>query len=181
LRVGLTRLVTPGGLARLVAPTLPEVAVAVSPAVAIAAASAAGATVVAVASAAQALVAKQLELVAVLSAVGVRVVVGAERAADLLGLIAFTAAFLLGLRREHGRALALGIFVLSLGGVWHRVGVVVGKETAFFGLGAPVGKVEQLEHGVELIVDGELLAHPDFRDAVGECGDDGGLGGTWDL
>jgi hypothetical protein len=73
LRVGLTRLIAPGGLARLVAPALVVVAiaVAVSPAAAITATSTAGAAVVAVAAAAKALVAKQLELVAVLGAVGV--------------------------------------------------------------------------------------------------------------
>jgi hypothetical protein len=105
LRVGLTRLVVPGGLMRLVAPALAEVAVAVavSPAAAVAATSMASAMVLAVAAAAKALVAKQFELVVVLSAMGVRVVVGAERAVIPLGLVALTAALLLGLHHEHGR------------------------------------------------------------------------------
>jgi hypothetical protein len=57
----------------------------------------------------------------------------------------------------------------------------VGEEATFFSLGALVGEVEQRDHGVELIIDGELLEHPDICDTGGECKDDHGIGGARDL
>ena len=92
---------------------------------------------------------------------------------------------MLGLRGKDNLRVALGgrpCRVLRGRGLLPlQVRVVVGGETAFLGLGALVGHLEKLDDGRELIMDAELLAHADVRDAPGEGGDDVCVGDAGDL
>src|SRR5664279_5282775 len=76
-----------------------------------------------------AVVAELLELEAVLSVVGVHVVVDAERTIVALGGVLPTLMLLLGLGREYRARLAVGVFAFALGrrGFGLHVRVVVGE------------------------------------------------------
>lgn len=158
------------GLSRLVLPTLMVVVASVIVVVVAPSAASVVATVtlVALLAATTALgvaLAKQLELVAVLGAVGVHIVLGAKKMVVLLGLTAIAAALVIRLHREHGRALALSVFALGLRRARLSVRVIVEKKASLFSLGTAVDEDEQLCHGVELVVVGELFAHLHVCDA----------------
>jgi hypothetical protein len=80
------------------------------------------------------------------------------------------ALLMLGLRREDGSLLALGVLGLRLWG--KRLRQVVHEEPPLLSLGAAVGDFEEPDDGSYLIIHGQLLPHLDVGDARGERGDD---------
>jgi hypothetical protein len=86
-----------------------------------------------------------------------------------LGVIP-AALLMLGLCREDGSLLALGVLRLRLWGkhLWQ----VVHEEPSLLSLGAVVGDFEEPDDGSQLIIHGQLFAHLDVGDARGERGDD---------
>jgi hypothetical protein len=80
------------------------------------------------------------------------------------------ALLMLRLRHEDSSLLTLGILGLRLWG--KRFRQVVHEEPPFLSLGAPVGDLEELDDGSQLIIHGQLLPHLDVGDARGERRDD---------
>ena len=54
------------------------------------------------------------------------------------------------------------------------------KQASLLSLGAPVGDFEEPDRRGQIIVDGELLSHPDGGDPRGESGDDFLIGDSAD-
>jgi hypothetical protein len=118
---------------------------------------------------------KLFEFVAVFSVMGVLLVKYAVWMIVLASLGAILAAvFLLRLYHEDGRLLALGLLGLVLGwsGGGSRFRCVLDEQTSLLSLGAPIGDLEEPDRRGQIIVDGELLPHPDVSDARRESGDD---------
>jgi hypothetical protein len=80
------------------------------------------------------------------------------------------ALLMLGLCREYGSLLALGVLGLRLWG--KRLRQVVHKEPPLLGLGAAVSDFEEPDDRSQLIIHGQLLPHLDVGDARGERRDD---------
>jgi hypothetical protein len=116
-----------------------------------------------------------LELLVIFSVVGVLLVEQAVRTVGLAPLGAILAVVLaLWFRREDGWFLTLVFLGLVLG--WRSSGsrfrCIVNEQTSLLSLGASVGKLKEPDRRGQLIVDGELLSHPDVGDTRGESGDD---------
>jgi hypothetical protein len=77
---------------------------------------------------------------------------------------------LIGLCREDNSLLALGVLRLGLRERYLRQ--IVHEEPPLVALGAPIGDLEEPDHGGQLIVHGQLFLHLDVSDARGEHGDD---------
>jgi hypothetical protein len=92
----------------------------------------------------------------IISIVGVAFVEDAVTASSaLVALVAVsTAVLLLGLRR-------LGLRQRCLWQILH-------EEPPFFGLAAPIGDLEEPNHGIQHIIHGQLLHHLDVGDTHGE-------------
>jgi hypothetical protein len=116
-----------------------------------------------------------LELVAIFSVVGVLLVEHAVWMVVLAPLGAIlTMVLVLWFRREYGSFLTLVLlgFVLSWRSSASRFRCIVNEQMSLLSLGASVGDLEEPDRRVQIVVDGELLSHPDVGDTRGESGDD---------
>jgi hypothetical protein len=81
-----------------------------------------------------------------------------------------TSSTLVALRAVSMVVLLLGLWRLGLR--QRRLRQIVHEEPPLFGLGVPVGDLEEPNHGSQLIVHGQLLLHLEVGDTHGECRDD---------
>jgi hypothetical protein len=112
-----------------------------------------------------------LELVAFYGVVVALPVKGTEWAIILVCPVAvLVAVLMLRFCREDGRFLTFVVLGLGPGHKSGGSGILdADEQTSLLGLGEPIGDLEQLDRGVEVIlVDGELLLHSHIGDASGE-------------
>jgi hypothetical protein len=113
-----------------------------------------------------------LDYPTIISIVGVLLVedtVAASSTLITLGVVP-AALLMIRLRREGSGLLALRVLRLGLWG--KRLWQVVHEEPPLLGLGAPIGDLEELDDGSQLVIHGQIFLHLDVGDARGEHRDD---------